>query len=143
MGDQMDSLAAARREIAAIKPPYVKSKRWRIQVREDKELGRIHLFVEMPHKQGRYILRLTCGLNMPDERPREAFVNPDDWEETGPQFWPSGGPFRPNEHGGIICIPGVWGFHEILHRGDPNHPPQEQNILRTLLMIQGQLDRMS
>jgi len=143
MEAQADPLAAARQEIAAIKPAYIKSKGWRVRALEDKEDGCIRLFVEMPLKEKRYVLRLTCGLDMPEERPREAFVNPDNWDEEGRQFWPSGGPFRPEEHGGIVCIPGVWGFHNILHRGDPNHPPQEQSILRTLLMIQGQLDRMA
>lgn len=135
-----DPLEAARREIGRIKPAYVRSKGWTVATREREDA--ILLYVEMPHKGRRHVLRLTCGPGMPAQRPREAFVNPDNWDEEGPQFWPSGGPFRPSESGGVICIPGVWGFHEVLHRGDANHPPEQQTILKTLLMTQGQLDRM-
>ena len=135
-----DHLEAARREIEGIKAVYVRAKGWNIETREREDA--ILLYVKKPYKSGKYVLRLTCRADMCRERPRETFVNPENWDEEGPQFWPSGGPFRPGESGGVICIPGVCGFHEVLDRGDANHPPEKQTVLKTLLMMQGQLEKM-
>ena len=134
------NLETALQEIEGIKPAFIRSKNWKVKTRESGD--KILLYVEMQSKGRKYVLRLTCGPDMPRERPRETFVSPENWDEDGPQFWPSGGPFRPAESGGVICIPGVWGFHEVLHRGDVNNTPEQQTVLKTLLMIQGQLDRM-
>jgi hypothetical protein len=71
-----------------------------------------------------YILRLRY---LPDWRVagrREAFVDPGDYAREGAEFWPhdvSG--LNPNYvHNGVhtpaICIPGVWGYHSVLHPSD-------------------------
>lgn len=90
-----DPLEPARTEIDGIKLAYVRSKGWTLATREQGDVILLH--VEMPHKGARYVLRLTCGPGMPQERPREAFVNPDNWDEGGNSSGPLGGHFAPRK----------------------------------------------
>lgn len=144
---------AARSEISALKPYYVEKNGWHLEV-DDRD-NALDLFVSMTgkHLHGRrYELRLRYLPDWQVAGRREAFVDPDARENSGPRYWPAKGdppiliqdaPLNPNyQHNGsltpVICLRGVWGYHSVLHadQSAEGHP-----LLRFLVELQEVLDR--
>ena len=134
--DTLDWKVAARAEIESIKDHFAKKHGWRIFVREEPEC--ILLFVEFRHAfkpENRKVLCLSYGPHYPSERPRESFVNPDNFNEEGSQFWIDDGQkaFKSRQNPPVICLEGTWGFHHKLHR---DRPPEKAILTKLLLEIQ-------
>ena len=75
-------------EINSIKQYFIQKYGWVLQTKEGNDF--VHLFVRMHHAgdvNKVKVLRLTYGSKFPNERPREDFVNPDDYQEAGLAFW--------------------------------------------------------
>jgi hypothetical protein len=116
----------ARAEIAALKPYYVRKHGWQVEIAENEKA--VDLFVRLrgrryPNKE--FLLRLHYLPDWQEAGRREAFVDPDDRAHADPEFWPSAeSPLNPNyQHNGkltpVICLRGVWGYHSVLHPGEP------------------------
>lgn len=133
----------ALQEIAMIKPRFVQRCGWQLEtvIEED----RVILYVRLQHRHHPArvrVLRLTYGPSFPDERPREAFVDPENPDQEGIEFWIDDGEraFKQNHNPPVICLEGTWGFHHRLHK---DRDPSQANINRLLLEIQTCFDRTS
>lgn len=126
----------ARGEINSIKQHFVQKYGWEIQAKDADDC--IHLFVRMQHSRDSgniKVLRLTYGPKFPNERPREEFVNPDNYEESGLEYWIEDNThaFKTNRNPPAICLQGTWGFHHSLHR---DRDPLQANINQLLRDVQ-------
>lgn len=139
--DQPDWRQTALAEIASIKPRFIEKHGWQITVVADE--SRVTLFVRLRHvrdpKRVR-MLRLVYGPGFPAERPREGFVNPDDLEQEGLEFWINDGEgaLKLQRTVPVICLEGTWGFHHVLHR---DRDPRRASLNKLLLEIQECYDK--
>lgn len=108
----------AWKEIHDIKPFFLEKYGWEVKTDEDGD--QIRLYVRMPHpsKDELKVLLLTYDAGFPQKRPREDFANPENYDETGTQFWINDGQhaFKSNHNPPVICLQGTWGFHHVLHK---------------------------
>jgi hypothetical protein len=125
-------------EIKTIKPAWAAKYGWDPEVREDD--GCIDLVVRLTRRAAstrppsRFVLRLRYQSDFETAGRREAFVNPENLAEEGPQFWPSGvRGFNPTNSPATICLEGTWGFHSFHHR---ERDGRRANLNRLLLEIQ-------
>lgn len=134
-------------EIASIKPVWNERYRWNPMVRLPKEApeveaAQVDLYLSFRGKRTgtrQYLLRLRYASDFETAGRREAFVNPENVEEEGPQFWPSiGSPFNPTHSPPAVCLEGAWGFHSVLHR---ERDGRRANLNKLLMEIQRCLDR--
>jgi hypothetical protein len=128
----------ARTEIEALKPYYVRKHRWRPEVVESEET--VDLFVRLRGRRfpgEEYLLRLRYLPDWQTAGRREAFVDPNDPDDTDARLWPpAGNGLNPDyQHNGarvpVICLRGVWGFHSVLH---PEQPMDESATLQRFLV---------
>lgn len=134
----MDPLHEARAQISGIKRRFVEKYGWELKI--DQGDGILTLYVTMRHSRTarQYTLRLIFTRSFPSEMPKETFVNPENHNQEGREFWPNdnGRAFRSD---GRICIRGVYGCDNVLHRNQFN--PYDRQLVETLLEIQNQIDR--
>lgn len=128
-------------EIASIKQRFIEKHGWQLKVAEDAEC--ITLYVRLHHRRHPErirMLRLDYGPGFPGERPREGFVNPDDLEQEGIEYWidDGNGAFKPQHNPPVICLEGTWGFHHVLHR---DRDPRRASLNKLLLEIQQCFDK--
>jgi hypothetical protein len=110
-------------EIRSIKSAWACRYRWDPKV-EPRDAGPIDLYVHFCRaapEEGRaptlYVLRLRYESDFKTAGRREAFVNPENLEEEGTQYWPTG--VRAINTGTtphFICPEGTYGFHSVHHR---------------------------
>lgn len=139
---------AALAEAASLKPYYVAKYGWNpVVVESGAEV--IDLFVHLRggrFPQGEYVLRLRYQSDWQKAGRREAFVDPQDQNVAGREFWPpEGNGLNPNhEVNGVatpaMCLRGVWGFHSVLH---PERPMEKEDpgLLSFLVELQWVMDR--
>ena len=125
-----------RKEIKSIKPYLIQKHSWEISLKEQENQN--FLYVRMCHRQhpeNVKILRLGYGPNFPNERPHEDFVNPDNFDEAGIQYWINDGQqaFKTDRVPPVICLQGTWGFHHDLHK---EKDPLQANLNRLLRDVQ-------
>jgi hypothetical protein len=106
-------------EIASVKPRFIQKHEWQLTTREEQD--KVILLVRMRHKRHPeriHVLKLLYGPGFPRERPRESFVDPNNYENEGLQFWIDDGnnAFKRNHNPAVICLEGTWGFHHVLHK---------------------------
>jgi hypothetical protein len=128
-------------EIASVKPRFIEKHGWQLRVVEDTD--RVTLYVRLRHKHHRErvrMLRLVYGPGFPGERPREGFVNPEDPDQEGLEFWidDGEGAFKLKHNPPVICLEGTWGFHHELHR---DRDPRRSSLNKLLLETQQCLDK--
>lgn len=133
--------SAAKTEIGSIKGHFAQKHGWKISIREEPDY--IYLFVEFRHARkpdNRKVFRLAYSPSFPTERPRENFVNPENFDQEGPQFWIDDGQsaFKSQHNPPVICLEGTWGFHHNLHR---DRPPERAVLTKLLLEIQACYDK--
>ncbi len=138
---------AALAEATSLKPYYVGKYGWKPEV-VDAGAEVIYLFV---HLRGRrfpdqeYLLRLRYQPDWQKAGRREAFVDADDRDQAGPEFWPpQGAPLNPTYmHNGVltpaICLRGVFGFHSVLHTERPMET-EDAGLLHFLVELQKVMD---
>lgn len=126
-----EGIEEAKRQIDAIRDRTVDRFNWGIELREGDDT--LTLFVRMPAQGGEeeYLLRLIFTPSFPIEKPREAFLNPDDPAEEGREFWPEGGAFKRKKQ--KICLQGVYGCDNDLHAGE--YDPDAVTVEDTLIAI--------
>ena len=125
-----------RKEIKSIKPYLIEKYAWGITFKEEE--NHIFLYVRMRHGQHHEkvkVLRLVYGPKFPKERPREDFVNPDNFDEDGIQYWINDQQqaFKTDRVPPVICLQGTWGFHHDLHK---EKDPLQANLNRLLRDVQ-------
>ncbi len=126
-------------EIAAIKPAWEKRYRWAPDVREGD--GLIDLFVRFSSRgaspneeEKQFVVRLRYESDFETAGRREVFVNPENYEEEGIEYWPQGVQgINPGNNPPAICLEGTWGFHSVLHR---DRDGRSANLNRLLIEIQ-------
>lgn len=134
--------AEALEEIECLKPRWVARFGWAPSVRNEEE--HIDLFVRVMRRrcsEDVFLLRLRYEPDYKTAGRREAFVNPDNLEEEGLEFWPDGvrgfkrheGKQKPP----MICLEGTWGFHSNLHR---DRDGRTASLNRLLMEVQGCMD---
>lgn len=106
-------------EIASVKPRFIKKHEW--QLTTDQEPDKVVLFIRMRHKnhpERVHVLKLTYGAGFPNERPRESFVDPNNYDNEGLEFWIDDGnhAFKRTHNPPSICLEGTYGFHHVLHK---------------------------
>lgn len=112
---------SALAEISTIKSRWSERFGWAPAVR--READRIDLFVRFSRRRNadeQYVLRLRYPHDFRTAGRREAFVDPDDYDGEGLEFWPRGVRSLKLHEGNskppMICLEGTWGFHSHLHR---------------------------
>lgn len=132
----------ARLEISSIKPTWAERFGWAPLLRE-KECA-VDLYVRLCRHAASegparaYVLRLRYESDYETAGRGEAFVNPEKWEEEGPQYWPVGvRGFNPSRTPPAICLEGTRGFHSDLHR---ERDGRRANLNRLLLELQRCID---
>lgn len=123
-------------EIRSIKSYLIEKYAWEITFNEDE--NRIFLYVRMQHQKDAKnvkVLRLEYGPNFPNERPRENFANPSNFDEIGTQYWirDNEQAFKAGRNPPVICLPGTWGFHHDLHK---ERDPLQANLNQLLRDVQ-------
>lgn len=128
-------------EIASVKLQFIKRHEWQLQTIVDK--SQVVLYVRLRHKshpERIRIFRLVYGPGFPQERPREGFVDPENWDREGTEFWIDDGEqaFKRTHNPPVICLEGTWGFHQVLHR---ERDPLRANLNKLLLEVQACFNR--
>lgn len=123
-------------EISSVKDYFKRKHNWQLTVVEESE--QIKLYVRFQHKRHCdrvRVLRLVYGPGFPRERPREDFVDPNNFAKVGQEFWIDDGDraFKLTNEPPAICLEGTWGFHQVLHR---ERDPLRANLNKLLLEIQ-------
>lgn len=129
-------------EIQGIKAVWASRYGWDPETRERE--GDIDLYVRFARRGPgtppgeevveRFVLRLRYQSDFDTAGRREAFVNPEDLDEEGPQFWPSAiSGINPGNNPPAICLEGTWGFHSVLHR---ERDGRRASLNRLLMEIQ-------
>ncbi|MCI0590814.1 MAG: hypothetical protein L0Y67_04300 [Gammaproteobacteria bacterium] len=140
-GDKPEWHAKALAEIASIKQHFIEKYGWQIKVVENTDLITLYMRLQhIRHPERVHMLRLAYGPGFPEERPREGFVNPNDLEQEGLEYWidDSEGAFKLKHNPAVICLEGTWGFHHVLHR---DRDPRHASLNKLLLEIQQCFDR--
>lgn len=130
----MDWRTNALAEIRGIKPHWGQRYGWAPVVRERD--GCIELFVRFnSRKLGRtFTLRLRYQNDFETAGRREAFVDPENLDVEGLEFWPpEKGAFKRNHNPPAICLEGTYGFHSHLHK---DRDGRQANLNRLLIEIQ-------
>lgn len=136
-----DWKSAAKAEIASIKKHFAEKHDWQISFEEGSD--QLHLYVVFRHASRtdyKKVLRLTYMAEFPTVRPREAFVNPENYGQEGPEFWidDQQKAFKSQQQPPVICLEGTWGFHHKLHR---DRPVEKAVLTKLLLEIQACFNR--
>ncbi len=136
-------------EIRSIKPHWAAKYEWGPEVKEQDD--RIDVYAhftqrskkaggssektgDSPGKPKRFVLRLRYKSDFETAGRLEAFVNPENLEEEGSQYWPSGvSGFNPTGSPPSICLEGTWGFHSFHHR---ERDGRRANLNKLLMEIQ-------
>jgi len=94
---------------------------------------------DSPEKPKRFVLRLRYKSDFETAGRLEAFVNPDNLEEEGSQYWPSGVTgFNSTNSPPTICLEGTWGFHSFHHK---DRDGRRANLNKLLMEIQKCLNK--
>jgi hypothetical protein len=143
----VDWREAALAEATSLKPYYVDKYGWNPEV-VDAGAEVIDLFV---HLRGRrfpgqdYLLRLRYQPDWQKAGRRESFVDPENRDVAGREFWPpEGNGLNPNyPWNGVVtpvmCLRGVWGFHSVLHTERPMEK-EDPGLLHFLVELQKVMD---
>lgn len=143
----MDWREAALAEATSLKAYHVDKYGWKPEVVET-AAEVIDLFV---HLRGRrfpdqqYVLRLRYQPDWQAAGRREAFVDPENRDVAGREFWPpEGNGLNPNyPWNGVVtpvmCLRGVWGFHSVLHTDRPMEK-EDPGLLHFLVELQKVMD---
>ncbi len=128
----------AQAEIASVKEHFINLHGWVITSEE--ALERITLFVRLRHTnhpERIRVLKLEYGPEFPQVRPREGFVDPNDYQKDGLEFWIDDSQqkqaFKREHNPPVICLEGTWGFHSVLHK---ERDPMRASLNKLLLEIQ-------
>jgi len=119
MSKAADWKQAAWSEIQSIKPYYIQRHGWEIKTEEDDDSIRLHVKMAHQEKGPVKVFLLTYTSGFPEIRPREDFVNPDNYSQSGIEYWIEDNQqaFKTTHNEGpIICLQGTWGFHHVLHK---------------------------
>src|SRR5687768_9871064 len=110
----------ARSEIRGVKEFWSRRYGWSPEIRNagPETIDRpIDLYVRFSRKDRVFVLRLRYQEDFETAGRREAFVDPEDWRLTGPQFWPHDvAAVKATHNPPSICLEGTWGFHSVLHK---------------------------
>jgi hypothetical protein len=141
---------AALSEIAALKPHWVAKHSWgpRTVEREDAiDLYTSFRGTRLGEREREHVLRLRYRPDWQVAGRRETFVDPEQPEREGREFWPAEGAVRgvnPNYRidGQVaftpcICLRGAWGYHSVLHS---NESAEGSSLLGLLLELQEVID---
>lgn len=139
--DQSEWKRLALAEVASVKEHFCEKYEWELRTVETNTT--VTLFVRLRHKKHPdriRVLKLTYGPGFPQQRPRESFVNPDNFEQEGVEFWIDDGnrAFKVTHNPPVICLEGTWGFHHKLHR---ERDPLKANLNKLLVEIQKCYDK--
>ena len=135
----------ARAEIEGLKPYFVTKYGWAPRTAEPSGQEMLDLFLTFTSKRlgGRVFgLRLRYLPDWQVAGRREAFVNPQQASEEGPEYWPpaAGTTVRginPRHNPPVICLRGTWGYHSVLHA---DRPMGDSTLLTLLLELQRVFD---
>lgn len=133
--------ALALAEIASVKEHFIRRNEWQLTTIEEPD--RIMLFVRLRHKahpERIRVLKLVYGTGFPRVRPREGFVDPNNFQNEGLEFWIDDNEqaFKRNHNPAAICLEGTWGFHHVLHQ---DRDPMRASLNKLLLEIQQCFDK--
>jgi hypothetical protein len=110
----------ARAEIRSLKEFWIRKHGWSPLVRngEAEALeGPIDLYVHLIRNRRSFVLKLRYEQDFETAGRREAFVNPEDLDVTGIEFWPHDvNAIKAGHTPPAICLEGTWGFHSALHK---------------------------
>lgn len=132
----MDWREKAQAEIRGIKATWATKYGWAPEVQEQEGSDGIDLHVRfVAKKSGRqFALRLRYQSDFETAGRREAFVDPENVECEGSQFWPTGvSGFNSTNSPQTICLEGTWGFHSHHHR---DRDGRRANLNKLLMEIQ-------
>jgi hypothetical protein len=131
----------ALQEIASVKQHFIHKHGWQLKTVDGDD--HITLYVRLTHRnhpERIRMLRLVYGPGFPTERPREGFIDPENPDQEGIEFWIDDGEraFKRGHNPPVICLEGTWGFHQVLHR---ERDPLRANLNKLLLEIQSCFDQ--
>lgn len=135
----------ARAEIDGLKPYFVSKHGWSPRVIEPEGEDILDLIVTFTSRRlgGRVLaLRLRYQPDWQAAGRREAFVDPTDPSRDGLEHWPPAAEpnvrgVNPQHNPPCICLRGAWGYHSVLHAGQPMG---DSTLLGLLLELQTVLD---
>lgn len=134
----------ARSEIGGLKQHFVNKHGWQPQVSESDDPERLDMVVTLTSRRlagRRLALRLRYQPDWQKVGRREAFVNPENYEQEGLEYWPGTQPgvraVNPQHNPPCICLRGLWGYHSVLHT---DKPMGDTTLLNLLLELQKVLD---
>ncbi|MDF1597273.1 MAG: hypothetical protein P1T08_14440 [Acidimicrobiia bacterium] len=132
----------ARAEVDDLKPHFVEKHDWAPRLVESDDAEALDLFVTLQsrkHPDNVFVLRLRYKPDWQTAGRREAFVDPDDPEREGIEYWPTDvSGLKPQNNPPCICLRGTWGYHSVLHT---DHLMGDTTLLNLLVELQTVLDR--
>lgn len=134
----MDWVDAALAEIDGLSDRLVLRHAWAPSV--GRGADHLDLFVWIRRRAGAdHVLRVRYLADWRVAGRREDFVDPEDFTQAGPCWWPQGVHGVNAAHGPpCICLRGFWGFHSVLH---PGGEPAARPLGVMLRDLQTQMDR--
>lgn len=132
----MDWREEARAEIRGIKAIWATKYGWAPEVKDQENDDHLDLYVRLTARKSErvFVLRLRYQSDFETAGRREAFLDPENIEREGSQFWPTGvSGFNPTNNPPTICLEGTWGFHSHHHR---DRDGRRANLNRLLMDIQ-------
>ena len=127
----------AQAEIEGLKPHFVSKYGWAPRIVESDSQDVLDLYVTFCSKRldGRVlVLRLRYLPDWQVAGRREAFVSPQDPAVEGITHWPANvRGINPQHDPPVICLRGAWGYHSVLHAGQPMG---DSTLLTLLLELQ-------
>lgn len=135
----MDWRETAHGEIQSIKPHWVQRYGWSPSLRECGEHIDLYVHLNSCTLERTFVLRLRYEHDFELAGRREDFVDPDNLQVEGAQFWPAGvSGFNPGNNPRTICLEGTWGFHSLHHK---ERDPGAANLNKLLMEVQKCINR--
>lgn len=124
-------------DIASLKASWVMKHRWAASAAQVTDAT--DLYIEFRRKREpdrRYVLRLRYQSGWKGAGRREEFVNPSDYSDCGPQYWPQNvDGINPTHNPPAICLKGSWGYHSVLHTGESAEGTSLNRFLKELQQV--------
>ena len=103
---------------------------------EDQRAFDLYVPYEAPDGE-KYLIRLRCD-SYDEKAPSFQFVNPDNIEETGPQWWPrmAGMGYARGDRGEVVyCTPGLREYHQHSSHRNESHPKSTWKLARVVTLV--------
>ncbi len=131
-----DWQARAHAEIASIKAMWAEKYGWSPEVVDAETIVDLLVHFRRRHpgsEPATFLLRLRYESDFETAGRREMFVNPNNPNEEGPEWWPKNVSAFKIEVPPRICLEGTYGFHSHLHR---DRDGRRANLNRLLMEIE-------